>query len=405
MDKPAGNSKAPSPIRICRIEVDGLFGRYDHQIELHRDERVSILHGPNGVGKTAILRMVDDLFTGHSHPVSRVPFRAMRVVLSSSDSGSTGLLEVFPLPPSGGEEGYELQFTVKDRIRRVRWIPEVQEISGDDDAAWFLDLRKRVRTHLIGTQRLEQQWVEHEEGYPPDLVSSVSGDARDLARRIEETMARFGRDGQALEQAFPQRLLRMSNGASVLDGATLRQRLAALDARRGELERLGLLEQVESHPIDPGDFETLEATEKKVLTLYVEDSEKKLEILQNLASRIQLFLNFVNRKFRHKSIAIEREDGFFAHGSDDRRLDLDALSSGEQHELVLLYDLLFRVEPDTLVLIDEPEISLHLAWQRQFLPELLEIVKVARFDALVATHSPFIVGDRSDLMIPLSDES
>src|SRR5690349_22975449 len=44
---------------------------------------------------------------------------------------------------------------------------------------------------------------------------------------------------------------------------------------------------------------------------------------------------------------------------DQRPIDVEALSSGEQHELVLLFDLIFRVEKNTLVLIDEPELSLH----------------------------------------------
>ena len=85
-------------------------------------------------------------------------------------------------------------------------------------------------------------------------------------------------------------------------------------------------------------------------------------------------------------------------------LALEALSSGEQHELVLHYDLLFRVRPNILVLIDEPELSLHVAWQKRFLPDLLEIVATARFGVLIATHSPYIVGDYSDLMIGLGED-
>jgi len=109
----------------------------------------------------------------------------------------------------------------------------------------------------------------------------------------------------------------------------------------------------------------------------------------------------VNRKFLHKRIRIDREAGLVAERDDGTPLKLEALSSGEQHELVLHYDLLFRVKPNTLVLIDEPELSLHVAWQKRFLPDLLEIVATAQFDVLIATHSPYIIGDRSDLMIGL----
>lgn len=43
-----------------------------------------------------------------------------------------------------------------------------------------------------------------------------------------------------------------------------------------------------------------------------------------------------------------------------------------------------------------------VVWQKRFLPDLLEIAEKADLDALVATHSPFIVGEREDLLVDLS---
>jgi predicted ATP-binding protein involved in virulence len=77
------------------------------------------------------------------------------------------------------------------------------------------------------------------------------------------------------------------------------------------------------------------------------------------------------------------------------------LSSGEQHELVLLYELLFKVQKNSLVLIDEPELSLHVGWQAQFLKDLQDITKLADLDILMATHSPDIIQDRWDLTVEL----
>jgi predicted ATP-binding protein involved in virulence len=180
--------------------------------------------------------------------------------------------------------------------------------------------------------------------------------------------------------------------------------MAELDKKRAKLKSNGLLDDNASYPFDTASLDNLDSTQKSVMTLYVQDTEKKLGVLDELARRVELLRDNVNGKFSHKSIRIDREHGFVATGDDGNALDPDALSSGEQHELVLLYDLLFRVERNTLVLIDEPELSLHVRWQKRFLPDLLEIVSTAGFDALVATHSPFIVGDRSDLMVPLGTE-
>ena len=77
------------------------------------------------------------------------------------------------------------------------------------------------------------------------------------------------------------------------------------------------------------------------------------------------------------------------------------LSSGEQQILALLYKLLFNVKPDTLILIDEPELSLHVAWQQEFLKDLQDIIKFVGFDVLIATHSPQIIHDRWDLAVEL----
>ncbi|MDR2170050.1 MAG: AAA family ATPase [Planctomycetaceae bacterium] len=82
-------------------------------------------------------------------------------------------------------------------------------------------------------------------------------------------------------------------------------------------------------------------------------------------------------------------------------LELSDLSSGEQHEIVLLFDLLFQAASDTLVLIDEPEISLHIVWQKAFLADMLRIIKLRKISVLVATHSPQIVNDNWENIIDL----
>ena len=61
--------------RLQRVEVDGLFGLYDHCIDLELNDRVTFLHGPNGVGKTTVLRMIDAVLTDRFDYFSRVPFK------------------------------------------------------------------------------------------------------------------------------------------------------------------------------------------------------------------------------------------------------------------------------------------------------------------------------------------
>ncbi|MCX6381798.1 MAG: hypothetical protein NT023_20375 [Armatimonadetes bacterium] len=72
-------------VQIDRIEVDQLFGLYDHRIQLHPEERITLLHGPNGVGKTVMLRLLYGLLNGNFEMFYSVPFKEFRVWVWNKD--------------------------------------------------------------------------------------------------------------------------------------------------------------------------------------------------------------------------------------------------------------------------------------------------------------------------------
>lgn len=51
-----------SGLRLTSFRVEKLFGEFDHVIPLNSEERVTALIGPNGLGKTACLRLISGLF-------------------------------------------------------------------------------------------------------------------------------------------------------------------------------------------------------------------------------------------------------------------------------------------------------------------------------------------------------
>jgi predicted ATP-binding protein involved in virulence len=96
-------------------------------------------------------------------------------------------------------------------------------------------------------------------------------------------------------------------------------------------------------------------------------------------------------------LLIDKDKGFTLWTHQNKILNLTDLSSGEQHEVILLYELIFKAEKNTLVLIDEPEISLHITWQKEFLNDLLRIIELQQIQVIMATHSPQIIHNRWDL--------
>ena len=69
-------------------------------------------------------------------------------------------------------------------------------------------------------------------------------------------------------------------------------------------------------------------------------------------------------------------------------LDLDMLSSGEKQLVALFATIYLDPQNHFVILIDEPELSLSIYWQRKLLPD---VMKSPNCDFLFAvTHSPFI---------------
>jgi predicted ATP-binding protein involved in virulence len=93
-----------------------------------------------------------------------------------------------------------------------------------------------------------------------------------------------------------------------------------------------------------------------------------------------------------ETLEIDKRFGFRFVSNDELHtiLTLDQLSSGEKQMIIQVYELLFRAQSGTLVMIDEPELSLHMMWQMNYLKNLTEIASLRGFQCVVATHSPQI---------------
>ena len=78
------------------------------------------------------------------------------------------------------------------------------------------------------------------------------------------------------------------------------------------------------------------------------------------------------------------------------------LSSGELQLLVLFAFLYFQFDPDQefVVFVDEPELSLHVAWQQLYVSSVKSANPNAQF--IIATHSPEIVGHALEAVIDIS---
>lgn len=430
-------------MRITRVSVDGLFGLFSYDIELKLRDHITIIHGPNGVGKTTVLRLLHGLFGNQSGVLRAIPFRALGVSLS--DGGLLSVTKstqsdfasfVYSRPGSDTRE-HVSRLTDSDRIAQVSMIsaaiPEVERVGSDvwrrtSDGAmfdaedlveeygdtlrkrglmgpaepdWLAEIRNSIDVKFIRTQRLAVSRPARVSYREPVQTPAVMDYSKQLARTITDQLTVYATTSQSLDQSFPFRLVKRKPDSS-LSIEELRARLGGLEAKRQKFMGVGLLDKAEHLDVDALELNDLT---KGVLSVYTEDTETKLGKLDEMASKIDAFISIINRRFLYKTLSVSRDKGFSVQDDNRAPLRLEDLSSGEQHEIVVLFDLIFKTRENTLVLIDEPELSLHVAWQSQFLDDLQSIIKMIGFDVMIATHSPEIIGEHWDLTVALDGSS
>lgn len=428
---------SPSPPRILRVVIEGLFGSFNHEVSLERDDRVTIVHGVNGVGKTKLLELTAALSTGRFGRLLKTPFNVLRLVL---DDGTTVEARRQGINPLAGRKrkgrtlgnGPGLEVTRLDTASgkpngrpwtsaRAKALVEESESTGSVHWVHFRTGRRRreqadelildpkerdellgcAPVHLIETQRLlllpDQDQVEDDDPF----VMAVDDIASELRRKIATVQNDFVQKTQALDRTLTDRVLQ-ANATEDSAGEALRQRLESLETHRRRLEAVGLLDAGTFGPkLAPAAASSLTGDRALMISVHTSDTEEKFKVLDPLATKLDLFLRSINDKLSSpKRVELDKARDLRVRRGDEL-IELDQLSSGEQHEIVLLYDLVFRIEPNKLVLIDEPELSLHPVWQQQFLDDMIKIAKNGKFDILLATHSPYIIGQRNDLCVEL----
>jgi len=438
-------------VKLLHIEIKNLFNIFNHSIDLKK-ERITILTAPNGYGKTITLKTINSLFNKNfsffvNLSFSEIIFKfeddytiKINKILSEEFSSIEFILlqnnkeiESFKYPPKNYIKDLRRHFPthiiedfIPGFIRRIgsnEWLNELNnEILSLDEVLnqfgeylpekiakridvkipeKFLDFINNFNVYLIQEQRLVLRQPISEARYRREVVitDTIEKYSKELSNLIKQKIGEYAQITQSLDSSFPKRLFKHENKNITIDN--LKEKLKSLEFKREKLSKYGFLKSEETSFFD---YDNIEANDTKVLSLYIKDNEEKLSVFDALINKIELFTNILNnRRFNFKSIEIDKDRGFIFVSKDKSILKLTELSSGEQHEVVLLFELLFKAEENSLVLIDEPEISLHVVWQKEFLNDIQEIIELQKIDIIIATHSPQIINDRWDLTVDLGE--
>ena len=439
---------------IEHISARGLHGHFN--LELSFKDGVNILYGRNGSGKTTLLHIVANAINLDLPRFSNLTFQDITLTLSDScefviekepDSNTVRLrhentvvhefneLE-FPSDPRGRQLHLDEYFdtvglrntlnltAVPTYFPAFRTMIEAWSFPADDGPP-----RRPHRSIEAGPQELRQRRRRRND--PTDLARRLFGpfvpslsypspnDIEDQVNRsIQFAIFRIARTDQSLQSsAFIEAFAAISgsdadspeprDADSILkEIETLSERLQEAPVRPDDDQSARvyeqLREQIPSFRIQSG----VDSTTRKVLSVYETALRRRLNVQTGAFAEIYGYVAAVNKFLEGKELVIEplteyegrEHPALGVRSSDGRTSRLITLSSGERQIVGLIYAA-SQIDDATVILIDEPELSLHIDWQRKLIGEMVE--QLPSKQLIICTHSPFIGAAFASRMIEL----
>lgn len=119
--------------------------------------------------------------------------------------------------------------------------------------------------------------------------------------------------------------------------------------------------------------------------------EKRQEIEENISTLFGVIDKFFKPSGKHIELDKENNRLVFVLDTTGGNIQLEQLSSGEKQLLIILFRVFLMQKKSYILLMDEPEISLHIDWQNQ----LIDAIQILNPNAqiILSTHSPSIFAD------------
>lgn len=339
------DSKEPSwekvhPHFIKEVRIEGFLG--SKKIILPLDD-VSVVIGPNGSGKTTVLNILAGMLLDDRFDNSLINrFDKVEIEFNNSE-----ILKCIngPTIPEDLKDSFK-SFMQEKLVSKVKEKSKDLDLSfeNEDDFQKVVALIKKISDGYVGSLRFNRDFHKDNENHKLVNIQRVS------------TFDMIMLDSKKLEK-YPQ--------------ARLSQLDVILNEEIAKLTKHLLLISMDSQ-------EQQKIKAKKYFKKNINDISVFEKVLNELLA------------VTNKSFKIEK-NGDFSIIQNGKHLKLTELSSGEKQLIYIMCVVVNSRGKDTILLMDEPEVSLSLNWQRNLLKSMFRIN--SNLQIILVSHSPAVVTD------------
>ena len=413
--------------KISNITIDNFWENY--HVDMKFDEEVNILIGKNGSGKTTFMNLLHAVLTIDIDKLAEITFSNVIIKLNNKNRRKTVKITKI--------EDFHSAPIVKYQISNRNSI-ELPIITNDSLRMYPPSLRRKMKDSYDQLKNEFQEFISvsslsvYRNNYEYDFDHREYRDKRDryFFSPVDERL-------NNLLEKLTRYQLRLSSQAREISAQLQKDvLLSLLDKDQKQSWSIDFINKFDSNKQKENlssAYSRLGLVSKEVetkITNHINSMEKLKEQINNkmvdiekidfyalhVQNRIERIIELsllaeknIKEIFEQLNLYLSElqrfmDKNFIFSKSGDLEIDgkgypIDKLSSGEKQLLILLTEALLQNKESFIFLADEPELSLHIEWQREILPAVRRINPNAQ--VIVATHSPEIAGKYNDNIIQI----
>ena len=365
-------------MKINHIEVHGLLGRED-PISCYMNSDINIVTGRNGAGKTTLLKLLWYIISGNiSLAIREIEFSSAKIITDKFVCNVVRHNRVScEVDIYDGDAAYNFE-DLRDGDGDV--IANAEDVADsrlkDYGSSVFFPTFRRIEGGFSMTRNRSAPNI-----FPTGPFTSQKGD-------IEEALIALSR------RLTKERNVFVSAISTVDINSLLLRQYADLSEKSNDLQRRTsneIIDAIKSYESEAS--QTSSDIALKNIREMIEQMEGRRD---QIMSPLDAVRGVVEKLFTHTGIKI---GGRISFGDAANAVNSELLSAGEKQMLSFIcYNAFYK---DSVIFIDEPELSLHVDWQRQLFPIMESQGNNNQF--IIATHSPFIYSKYPDKEIVISE--
>ncbi len=414
---------------IDNVQVKNLWGNYN--INFAANKKINIFIGANGSGKTTLINLIYHSLKVNIEDLNEIEFSQIKIVLKRGVTRKTISVtkhDKFNYTYKLGTRITELNFaslnrkTMSPRMQKQILSEIVEKLQESIDITSI----KNISVHRKLDKRSKEYYNEelyHYNRYRDEAepISFIDFRIKYLLIKFSEYRELLNAKVDEISLLFRQNVLRAllkspKENNNCLSYQYNREDLVAT------LKNFGLtnkndnklatdfvdsynqfIEKIKANQGIEFDF-LMQMPAYNVLHTAIELSKKSDNDKMLINKPVTEFIDVVNEFFVQslfqKQISII--DGKLKiENNKKQEVEIDKLSSGEKQLLILLLETLLQKNTPQIYIIDEPELSLHIAWQRELIEGITKLNP--NIQLFIATHSPEVVSKYSNSIINMED--